>query len=313
MRGVSTDRSRDLHRFSQNRFLLDRSSHESAIPGRASARAYTEAMSKLTTRPLGDTGLKATRIGLAGSFGIKADEVERAFHELGINYFFVTPRMKGMTEGVRRLVANGHRDEIVIASGASIPTGGRVSAAWKKQVRQLGVETLDVFHLFWIQAHWYVTGKTWKAMKRLKDDGKVTSLAVSCHNRIMARELCDELDLDVLMCRYNAAHRGAERDIFATLPNSKPAIVAYTATRWGKLLKPHGDLPAMTPQECYRFVLSNPKVDVVLCGAANFSELLDDVEAARLGPFDAAEMERIKKFGDRVHGSATGRVGFLRR
>ncbi len=269
-------------------------------------------MSKLKTQPFGDTGLEATRIGLAGSFGIKAEEVERAFHELGINYFFVTPRMKGLTEGVRRLVANGHRDEIVIAGGASIPTGGRVSAAWKKQARLLGVDTIDVFHLFWVQAHWYVTGKTWKAMKRLKDEGKVTALAISCHDRKMARSLCDELDLDMLMCRYNAAHRGAEKEIFDTLPESKPAIVAYTATRWGKLLKPSGDLPAMTPQECYRFVLSNPRVNVVLCGAANYAELLDDVEAVHLGPLDEEEMERIKKFGDKVHGSATGRIGFLR-
>src|SRR5688572_23413913 len=128
---------------------------------------------RLSTRPLGATDLVAAPLGLAGSFGIDADAVERAFHELGVNYFFVTPRMKGLVEGVRRLVRTGHRDAIVLATGANVPFGWSVERAWATEASELGVDVIDVFHLFWVQAHWYVTGKTWRAMRRLKDDGKV--------------------------------------------------------------------------------------------------------------------------------------------
>lgn len=83
----------------------------------------------LPQRPLGQTGIPVAPLGLAGSFGIDADAVERAFHEHGVNYFFVSPRMKGLAEGIRRLVKAGHRDRIVIAAGASIPLGFRVTAA----------------------------------------------------------------------------------------------------------------------------------------------------------------------------------------
>ncbi len=268
-------------------------------------------VTRLAPRPLGQTGLQVAPLGLAGSYGIDAASVERAFHELGVNYFFMTPRTQGVIDGVRALVAAGHRDEIVIAAGASIPTGGSVRREWEKNARLLGVDHIDVWHLFWIQAHWYVTGKTWPAMRALKDEGKATALAVSIHDRPMARRLVDELSLDGLMIRYNAAHRGAEKDIFSTLPTPRLGVIAYTATRWGKLLKPLGEHRPMTGPECYRFVLANPSVDVALCGARTFDELATDVAGVLAGPLDPARIEEVRRFGDAVRATPTGAVGFM--
>ena len=262
-------------------------------------------------RPLGRTGLEVCRLGLAGSFGIDADSVERAFHELGVNYFFLTPRMKSAVEGVRRLIAGGHRDDIVIATGASIPTGFTVEREWRRAARAVGVDRIDVWHLFWVQARWYVTGKTWPAMRRLKEDGRVGHLAISCHDRRMVRALADELELDAMMVRYNAAHRGAEDEIFATLGDDRPGVITYTATRWRRLLKPAGDLGPMTAPECYRFVLGHPKVDVALCGPATYEELLADSEGVAAGPLEPARLDEVRRFGDAVRATATGKIGFL--
>jgi len=68
------------------------------------------------------------------------------------------------------------------------------------------------------------------------------------------------------MIRYNAAHPGAERDIFPHLAKRNPNVVAYTATRWRRLLSaPRGWTgPVMTAGDCYRFCLSSAHVDVVL-------------------------------------------------
>ncbi len=52
-----------------------------------------------------------------------------------------------------------------------------------------------------------------------------------------AGQLAEESPLDLFMIRYNAAHPGAERDIFPHLARRQPAVVAYTATSWRKLLK----------------------------------------------------------------------------
>jgi aryl-alcohol dehydrogenase-like predicted oxidoreductase len=252
-----------------------------------------------------------TRLGLAGSYGIDAASVERAFFELGINYFFVTTRMPGLVEGVRRLVRAGKREEIVIAGGASIPIGASVPREWSGLARRLGVDRIDVFHLFWVQAHWYVTGKTWPAMRKLKAEGKVGALAISCHDRPMARSLVEELDLDVLMIRYNAAHRGAEKEVLGTLGPKKPGVVTYTATRWGKLLQRSGDLGPMTAEECYRFALQHPRVGVVLSGSASWDELAENARGVMRGPLDEARLVEIKRFGDAVRAKATNKIGFV--
>lgn len=280
-------------------------------PGDADSADPQAPPGRLERRPLGKSGIVVSRLGLAGSFGIDADAVERAYHELGINYYFVTPRMKGLVAGIKRLVAAGHREDLVIATGATIPTGAGVERSWAKQAKLFGVETIDVFHLFWVQADWYVSGRTWPAMQELKRAGKVRALAMSCHNRPRAREFVDELSLDALMIRYNAAHRGAEREIFETLGDDRPGIVAYTATRWGRLLKPASGLGPMSGPECYRFVLGHPKVDVALCGARNFSELQTDVAGVLAGPLPPLRLAEVQSFGDAVRKTATGRLGFL--
>jgi aryl-alcohol dehydrogenase-like predicted oxidoreductase len=147
-------------------------------------------------------------------------------------------------------------------------------------------------------------------MVKLKEEGKVRALAVSCHDRPLAARLAEELALDVLMIRYNAAHRGAEHEIFPRLPAPKPAVIAYTATRWGRLLKPAAGIDPMTPPECYRFALSNPSVDVVLCGPKTAEELAQDCVGAAEGPLPPQRLEAVRRFGDAVRSSVTGKIGF---
>jgi aryl-alcohol dehydrogenase-like predicted oxidoreductase len=267
---------------------------------------------ELPRRPFGRTGLTVAPLGLSGSFGIDADAVQRAFHELSINYFFVTPRMKGMVEGLRRLIREGHRDKMVLATGVNMPMGWAVRSQWETIARELGTERIDVFQVFWVRWRWYLGGRTWQALQALQREGKVRALGISGHDRPKLLELWREFKLDVLMVRYNAAHRGAEKEIFAQLPAERPAIVTYTATRWGKLLQPAGGLGPMTAPECYRFALSHPAVDVALTGPRSFSELRANAEGAAEGPLPAERLEQVRRFGDAVHASATSRFGFGR-
>ena len=67
---------------------------------------------------------------------------------------------------------------------------------------------------------------------------------------------------------------------------NKPGVVSFTATRWGQLLNsrklPPGELPP-SATDCYRFVLSNPAVDLWLCGPKNteqMREALREVESS---------------------------------
>jgi len=80
--------------------------------------------------------------------------------------------------------------------------------------------------------------------------------------------------------------------------------VAFTATRWGQLLKekkmPPGE-KSMTAADCYRFVLSNPAIDVCM------TELRPRSRCARTSPSSTAgmsedELARVRRIGDYVHG-----------
>src|SRR5207302_238800 len=103
------------------------------------------------------------------------------------------------------------------------------------------------------------------------------------------------------MVRYNAAHRAAETEVFPLVAGPRrPAVIAYTALRWGTLLDaryaPPGE-PPLTAVEAYRFALSNPAVDVCLAGPRGEDELLAALSAMAQGPLDEAGLARARRVG----------------
>lgn len=53
--------------------------------------------------------------------------------------------------------------------------------------------------------------------------------------------------------------------------------------------------------QCYRFVLSNPHVDVCLMAPSNARQLAANLEAVRLGPLPEDELTLLREYGDAVH------------
>ena len=64
---------------------------------------------------------------------------------------------------------------------------------------------------------------------------------------------------------------------------------------------PPGEKP-LTAKECYRFVLSNPAVDVCMTGARTHQMMKENLETLESGPLTPEEMERIRHIGDHVYG-----------
>jgi len=131
---------------------------------------------------------------------------------------------------------------------------------------------------------------------------------MSGHNRTLFGRIAQTADspIDIFMVRYNAAHRGAEQEIFPFLSGAKrPGLTTYTATRWGKLLNPK-KMPAgqkpMTVSDCYRFVLTDPHVDLCMMGPDNESQMIEGLAALKKGPLSEGEMKRFRTIGDYVHG-----------
>jgi len=243
------------------------------------------------------------RLGLAVSHGLDDAGIREAL-DGEVNYVFWNPLARKLVEPLRDALARD-RDRYVVATGPSFgwfagPIRRRVEAA----LRTLGTDYLDVLQLYWVGVSSALSEANLEELARLREEGKVRAVGVSIHDRQRAGRLADDSVLDLLMIRYNAAHPGAEKDVFPHLARRRPAVIAYTATSWRKLLRaPRGwtERPA-TAGECYRFCLSSPCVDVVLCSPANAEQLREDLGAAARGPLDAGEMDFMRRLGRAVHG-----------
>src|SRR5678816_3660055 len=236
------------------------------------------------------------------NYGIEEAGIRSAF-DRGINYVFFTPRGK-MAAPLRDALAR-ERDKMVISAAPLLGWfGGSVRRSAERTLKKLGVDYIDVFQLAWLGVTSAWTDGTLAELRHLKESGKVRALGVSIHDRERAGKLAADSPLDLLMIRYNAAHPGAERDIFPHLATRQPHVVAYTATSWRKLLKkPNGwDGVPMSAGDCYRFCLSSPHVDVVLTGPANTEQLDENLAAIAKGPLSTEEDTWIRKFGAAVHG-----------
>ncbi len=254
---------------------------------------------------LGRTGMSVQRLGMAASYRPGERAVERALDE-GVVYFFCYGFDRQMTRVLRRLSAD-RRDRIVIATGAYNWFWWRqdLEKTLEKRLRQLKTDRVDVFHFLGVMRPKDLTPRVREQLARLRNDPRVGAVSISCHDRRLAGQLAAEGALDCLMIRYNAAHRGAETEIFPHLAAHDPGVVSYTATRWGFLVRRTRywpkDGPIPTAGQCYRFVLSNPNVDVCLTAPRSERQLVENLQAVRLGPLPDDEMDFLRAYGDAVH------------
>ena len=243
------------------------------------------------------------RLGLAPSYGIDERGTEEGLER--IQYVFWNPRATRMTGPIKRAIAGGRRERLVLAGGPTLAYfSGQLQRYVDRARKVLGTDYLDVLQLYWYGKMSFWTKGMVEELVRLRESRAVRALAVSIHDRKRAGLLAEDSPLDLLMIRYNAAHPGAEQDVFPHLARRRPAVVAYTATSWRKLLRaPAGWAgPPMTAGDCYRFCLSSPHVDVVLTGPKDVEELRQNLAAVEKGPLSEEEERWMREFGKRVHG-----------
>jgi len=258
---------------------------------------------------LGRTGLSVSRLGIASSYGVPAYAIEKAYHDYAVNYFYWgSIRRSGMKRALKRLSPR-YREKMVIALQSYDRTGLIMKGSVNRGLKGLGVEYADVLILGWHNR--YPSERILKTAHRLRDEGKIRFIALSGHHRPLFGEIAQQQSdcpIDIFMVRYNAAHRGAEQEVFPYLSADtqvRPGVTSYTATRWGRLLKQRSMPPKerpLTAAECYRFVLSNPSVDVCLSAPSNTRQMEEALEILEIGALSEDEMARVRRIGDYVHG-----------
>ncbi len=258
-------------------------------------------------RTLGRTNLSVSPFGIGGGYGIDENSIEWAF-EHGINYFFWAPWVptyRSMERCLKRLLI-GHRDEIVIATAPySWLFPGSIERTVTKHLHRLGTDHIDLFLLGWVMRE--SQQRAVDELARIKEKGLVRFVGFSGHKRPMILHMAQRWPVfDVLMVRYNAAHRGAENEIFSHLDEKdRQGIVAFNALKHGAMLKRAKGWPESKPiptaRQCYRFVLSHPGVDLCLSGPRKLEHVKELVKIIEEGTMSPDELSFMREFGDARH------------
>ena len=256
---------------------------------------------------LGKTGLKVGRLGIASGYGTPAAAIEEAF-ERGCTYMtwgtFIKGYSSNMREAIRTIVAKGRREQMVVAMFSYAHQTSLTEHFLVKALKSAGLDYADILILGYFS--WRPSQRIIDGAIRLKEKGLVRFLGLSGHNRKLFPKLNQEDIFDVFHIRYNAVHRGAETEIFPFLTSqSRSGIINFTATAWSKLLNPK-KIPAgeklPTAVDCYRFVLSNPLIDVCMTGTKTYEEMKENLTVLERGPMTQDELERMRRIGDYIYG-----------
>jgi predicted aldo/keto reductase-like oxidoreductase len=257
-------------------------------------------------RLLGKTTLLVGRLGVASSYGAPTAAFEEAF-EKGCNYFvwntFIRGRSKEMKQAICNIIKKGQREKLVIAMHSYGHNALLNNYYLRRSLKALGTDYIDVMLLGYYS--WRPSQTVLDGALRLKEKGLTRFIGMTGHNRPLFSKLEKEKFFDVFHVRYNAVHRGAEQDIFPSLdPVDKPGIVSFTATSWGQLLDPKRMPENETPPtaaDCYRFVLSNPNVDVSLTGPGTLEQMRENLSVLDRGPMNDEELARMHRIGDFIY------------
>ncbi len=242
-----------------------------------------------------------------------------AAFDAGINFFFVTadmhwPYYEGLRQGLSMLLARGGsvRDEIVVGAVSYVTQPEFCHMPFEEVVAAIpGLGHLDVTIAGGAYANDLMVRLVEYRQHREGSLPGVRATAASFHDRKAAREAIRHDLVDLAFIRYNPIHPGAEKDLFPHLPRSGRALVYNFKSSAGRLreeqyakfgLEPDDYRPEVT--DYYRFVLSRPELDGILCSLSEERHVAELEAALARGPLDEDDMQYLRDLGDLAAGRA---------
>jgi predicted aldo/keto reductase-like oxidoreductase len=253
------------------------------------------------------------RLGLAtrGNGHLRPADVEAAI-SAGINYLNWCGHLDGLSAAIADL--GKQRKQVVVAVQFEARTATGAEREFCSILESLQTDYIDIATLYYVEAQpeWdeiVAPDGAWQYLAGQKRRRRLNMIGLTSHQRPLAAKWAQSGCLDMLMIRYNAAHRGAERDVFPVACTQGIPVVTFTGLRWKALMqRTPDDPPGWIPPsaiECYRFCLASPHVAVALTAPANREQMDENLKLLDDWRPPAPEgVEALRRHGDRVHSHA---------
>jgi hypothetical protein len=272
-----------------------------AHPGTAGRRPLPQVTDRL---PIGRTGLSVSPICLGCVED--PDTISVAF-DLGINFFFLTADMhwpvydtarRGLCDLLNR--RRGVRDNIVVAVASYVTQPEFTYLPFAELLQAVPLlERLDIVVIGGAYgAEFAVRQKLYLEHVRRGEFG-ARAVGATFHDREAAVVAINEDQVDLAFIRYNPAHPSARTDVFPRLQPSSTKIfnfksmIGYTKPRDLRKLGVSTHHWQPTPTDYYRFALSQPAIDGLLCSLEHPREVRALRLALRSPPLDEQEQRYL--------------------
>jgi len=250
-------------------------------------------------------GQPVSRLGLASQYIREASCVPAAF-AAGINYFFAYgPPTGAFLQALRSQVAD-HREDLLVATGSEHRDVKQLTSDLDQVRQQVGLEAVDVFFLEYVSPH-EARSQVEAAIAALhawQRQGWIRYVGVTTHNRSVALNLVQTHQCNVLMLRYNMAHRQIEETVLPAAQTAGIPVVAFTCTRW-RTLQGHPNWPEPPPSaaDCYRYALQHPAVHLALTSPQTRTQLGENLSVLEAPPLSPQAVKHWQQYGDLIYGS----------
>lgn len=250
---------------------------------------------------LGRTGLSVSRLCLASGYAREPGTVHAAL-DCGINFFCFGSLGRGEFGRSIASLPTSVRDDLVLAVQSYSRSASLLDNSLTRALRRTRTDRAEVIILgYWSSP---VFESVMARAVRLREAGAVRAICISSHAPARIRMTYPDGAADIIMVRYSAADPDGTEEFLREAPaEGGPGVISFTSTYWGRLLDqrfmPRGET-APGAADCYRFALSHPRVDAVLCGAADPSQVREGAAALSGQSMTETESARMRRIGAHV-------------
>jgi hypothetical protein len=224
--------------------------------------------------------------------------------EAGVNFFFVSadmhwPYYRQTRRGLEILFDRGVRDEVVVAGVSYVTQPEFCHIPFRELVEEVrGLERLDVTVIGGSYAADFMSRRM--EYQRHRASG-VRAVGCTFHDRRSASLAVNGGLLDIAYVRYNAAHAGAEDDVFPNIARTRNALLynfksadGYVNEARLEQLRVGNDKWRPRVVDHYRFAMSRPELDGILLAPQTPRQLREALDAVAEGALGAEEVEYLK-------------------